>query len=66
MYSVAPQVATTDQANEFLLLNINFICQYKHRTDCNTTEYNVVKYVKQDREAQECSYLGPKLLLLSP
>ena len=30
------------------------------KTDCNTTEYNVVKYVEQDREAQKCSYLGPK------
>ena len=27
---------------------INFICQHKHKTDCNTTEYNMVKYVEQD------------------
>ena len=31
------------------------------KTDCNTTEYNMVKYVEQDREAQKCSYLGPIL-----
>jgi len=44
-----------------LLLVINFICQPKHKTDCNTTEYNMVKYVEQDREAQKCSYLAPRI-----
>ena len=27
---------------------------------CNTTEYNKVKHVEQDQEAQKCSYIGPK------
>jgi len=27
---------------------------------CNTTEYNTVKRVEQDQEAQKCSYIGPK------
>ena len=41
----------------YIIINI---CQHKHRTDCNTTDYNMVKYVEQDRKAQKCSYLGPK------
>jgi len=40
---------------------INFICQHNDKTDSNKQSiYNVVKYVEQDREAQKCSYLGPK------
>jgi len=42
-----------------LFFIINVICQHKHKTDCNTTEYSMVKYAEQDREAQKCSYLGP-------
>ena len=42
-----------------IIIIINFICE--HKTDCNTTAYNMVKYyVEQDREAQKCSYLGRK------
>ena len=36
------------------------ICQHKHKADCNTTEYNMVRYVEQNREAQKCSYLSTK------
>ena len=44
-----------------LLITINFICQNKHHeTDCNTTEYSIVKYVEQHLEAQKCSYVGRK------
>jgi len=41
-----------------IIVIINFICQQKHLTDCNTTEYNMVKYIEQDREAQNCFYIS--------
>ena len=41
-----------------IIVIINFICQQKHLTDCNTTEYNMVKYIEQDREAQKCFYIS--------
>jgi len=47
----------------------NFICQHKHKTNYNTKEYKMVKYVKyyteQDREAEKRSYLGPKQIEIS-
>jgi len=49
-----------DFRKDFFII-INFICQDKRRkTDCITTEYNMVTYVEQEREAQKCCYLGPK------
>jgi len=33
-----------------IIIYINFICQHKNKTDCNTTEYSMVKYIEQDRE----------------
>ena len=51
------QTAAHELAHKYI---INFTCQHKHKTDCNTTEYKVVKYVEQDKEAQKCSFLGPK------
>jgi len=39
---------------------INFICRHKYKRDCDITEYNIVKYVEQDRQAQKCFYFGPK------
>jgi len=41
------------------IIIINFICRHEHKTYCNTTEFNMVKYAEQDREVQKCSYLGP-------
>jgi len=44
----------------YIIIIITFICLQKHKTDYNTTEYNMVKYVEQDRQEQKCSYCGPK------